>query len=99
MIDDIYGFKLSPGQISNSTDGVLDELNEQQNRPLKVFCPFVFVDCIYVSMRTEQGEEQAVHVILGYDLLGGSSVNRIQPIKLYSEKQAGTVFWHFAQCS
>ena len=33
-IDDIYGFKLSAGQISNITDCVLDELNEWQNRPL-----------------------------------------------------------------
>lgn len=74
-IDDIYGFKLSPEQISNITDSVLDELNEWQNRPLKSFYPFVFVDCIYVSMRTEQGvADQAVYVILGYDLKGEKDV-------------------------
>ena len=74
-IDDIYGFKLSAGQISNITDCVLDELNEWQNRPLKAFYPFIFVDCIYVSMRTEQGvSDQAVYVILGYDLNGGKDV-------------------------
>lgn len=74
-IDDIYGFKLSPEQISNITDSVLDEMNEWQNRPLKSFYPFVFVDCIYVSMRTEQGvADQAVYVILGYDLKGEKDV-------------------------
>ena len=74
-IDDIYGFKLSAGQISNITDCVLDELNEWQNRPLKAFYPCIFVDCIYVSMRTEQGiSDQAVYVILGYDLNGGKDV-------------------------
>ena len=74
-IDDIYGFKLSAGQISNITDCVLDELTEWQNRPLKAFYPFVFVDCIYVSMRTEQGvSDQAVYVILGYDLKGEKDV-------------------------
>ena len=37
--------------------------------------PFIFVDCIYVSMRTEQGvSDQAVYVILGYDLNGGKDV-------------------------
>ena len=74
-IDDIYGFKLSPEQISNITDSVLDELNEWQDRPLKAFYPFVFVDCIYVSMRTEQGvADHAVYVILGYDLKGEKDV-------------------------
>ena len=74
-IDEIYGFKLSAGQISNITDCILDELTEWQNRPLKAFYPFVFVDCIYVSMRTDQGvSDQAVYVILGYDLNGGKDV-------------------------
>jgi len=74
-IDDIYGFTLSPEQISNITDSVLEELDEWQSRPLKPFYPFLFVDCIYVSMRTERGvSDQAVYVILGYDLKGEKDV-------------------------
>ena len=74
-IDDIYGFTLSPEQISNITDSVLGELEEWQNRPLKAFYPFVFVDCIYVSMRTDHGvSDQAVYVMLGYDLKGEKDV-------------------------
>lgn len=35
---------------------------------MKPFYPFVFVDCLYVSLRTERGVQQsAVHVILAYD--------------------------------
>ena len=74
-IDDIYGFMLSAEQISHITDSVLDELHEWQNRPLKTFYPFVFVDCIYVSMRGDKGvSDQAVYVILGYDLKGKKDV-------------------------
>lgn len=74
-IDDIYGFTLSPEQISNITDSILDELQEWQSRPLKAFYPFVFVDCIYVSMRTDHGvSDQAVYVMLGYDLKGEKDV-------------------------
>lgn len=74
-IDDIYGFMLSAEQISHITDSVLDELHEWQNRPLKAFYPFVFVDCIYVSMRGDKGvSDQAVYVILGYDLKGKKDV-------------------------
>ena len=32
------------------TDRVLEELNEWQNRPLKKVYPFVFVDCMYVTI-------------------------------------------------
>ena len=74
-IDDIYGFQLSAEQISNITDAVIDEMEEWQNRPLKACYPFVFVDCIYVSMRTPQGvSEQAVYVMLGYDIDGSKDV-------------------------
>lgn len=74
-IEDIYGFKLSHEQISTITDCVLEELRDWQARPLKPFYPFLFVDCLYVSMRKERGiEECAVYVILGYDLDGHKDI-------------------------
>jgi len=43
-------------------------VNEWQNRPLKPFYPFLFVDCMYVSIKKEYETKQcAVYVILGYD--------------------------------
>lgn len=67
-IEDIYGFEISHEQISNITDRILDEVNEWQNRPLKPFYPFLFVDCMYVSIKKEYETKQcAVYVILGYD--------------------------------
>lgn len=67
-IEDIYGFELSYEQISNITDCVMEEIDRWRTRPLKPFYPFSFVDCIYVSMRTERGIRQiAVYVMLAYD--------------------------------
>ena len=67
-VEDIYGFEISHEQISNITDRILDEVNEWQNRPLKPFYPFLFVDCMYVSIKKEYETKQcAVYVILGYD--------------------------------
>ena len=67
-IEDIYGFEISHDQISNITDRVLDEVHEWQERSLKPFYPFVFVDCLYISMRKEYETKQcAVYVVLGYD--------------------------------
>ena len=74
-IEDIYGFKISHDTISQITDCVLDELNEWQSRPLKKCYPFVFVDCMYVTMRYEyESKETAVYTILGYDIDGHKDI-------------------------
>lgn len=74
-IEDIYGFNISHETISNITDCVLDELNEWQSRPLKKCYPFVFVDCMYVTMRYEyESKETAVYTILGYDIDGHKDI-------------------------
>ena len=74
-IEDIYGFTMSHEQISNITDCVMEEVDCWRNRPLKPFYPFAFVDCIYVSMRTERGVQQvAVYVMLAYDANGYKDV-------------------------
>ena len=70
-IEQIYGFEISAEMISNITDKVIDTAHEWQNRPLKKFYPFLFVDCLYVNIRRElETKSCAVYVILGYDING-----------------------------
>lgn len=70
-IEDIYGFEISHETISNITDRVIETADEWQNRPLKKFYTFLFVDCLYVSVRKEMETKNcAVYVILGYDVNG-----------------------------
>ena len=70
-IEDIYGFSISHETISEITDKVLDELTEWQNRPLKKFYTFLFVDCMYVTIRKDyETKNYAVYAILGYDVNG-----------------------------
>lgn len=74
-IEDIYGFEISHETISNITDRVMEKVGEWQNRPLKKFYPFLFVDCLYVNIRKDmESKSCAVYVVLGYD------VNRIKDI-------------------
>lgn len=74
-IEDIYGFEVSHETISNITDQVLEKVNEWQNRPLKEFYTFMFVDCLYVSIRQEYETKQyAVYVILAYDIDGHKDI-------------------------
>lgn len=70
-IEDIYGFEISHETISDITDSVLENLEEWQNRPLKKFYTFIFVDCMYVTIRKEyETKKYAVYTILGYDING-----------------------------
>lgn len=70
-IEEIYGFEISHETISAITDRVIDTAREWQNRPLKKFYAFLFVDCLYVNIRKDaQTKSSAVYVILGYDIDG-----------------------------
>ena len=74
-IDDIYGFTLSAEKISDITDRVLDELSEWQNRRLKKMYAFLFVDCMYATIRRDyEVKECAIYTILGYDLNGKKDI-------------------------
>ena len=70
-IEDIYGFEMSHETISNITDRVMEQVYEWQNRPLKKFYTFLFVDCMYVTIKKDyETKSCAVYVILGYDVNG-----------------------------
>ena len=70
-IEDIYGFEMSHETISAITDRAIETAQEWQNRPLKKFYTFIFVDCLYVNIRKDMEVKNcAVYVILGYDIDG-----------------------------
>jgi len=48
----MYGVEVSPALISKVTDGILDELNEWQNRPLDAVYPILYIDALVVKVRT-----------------------------------------------
>lgn len=74
-IEDIYGFEISHETISEITDSVLEQLEEWQSRPLKKFYTFLFVDCLYVTIRKDyETKNYAVYVILGYDVDGQKDI-------------------------
>lgn len=75
IIEDIYGFRLSAQQVSIITDSVLEEMAKWQERALKKMYSFLFVDCLYVSIRTEfETKKHAVYCIVAYDLDGRKDI-------------------------
>ena len=74
-IEDIYGFSISHEKISDITDSVLPEIEEWQQRPLDKCYPFIFVDCMYVTIRNQyEVKDYAVYTILGYKLNGSKEI-------------------------
>lgn len=74
-IEEIYGFSVSHEMISTITDAVIPELEDWQNRPLKKCYAFMFVDCMYVTVRNDyEVKNYAVYSILGYTLEGKKEI-------------------------
>lgn len=70
-IEEIYGFSVSHEMISDITDHVLPELEEWQTRPLSNCYAFVFVDCMFTTIRNQyESKKYAVYTILGYTMEG-----------------------------
>lgn len=88
-VEDIYGFEISHETISAITDRVTETVQEWQNRPLKKFYTFLFVDCMYVSVRKDMETKScAVYIILGYDVNGVKDI-----LGLWIGEAEGKHYW------
>ena len=74
-IEDIYGFDVSEGFISDVTDKILPQIEEWQNRPLDEIIPVIYIDAIHYSVR-DNGVivKKAAYVMLGITLTGHKEV-------------------------
>lgn len=74
-VREIYGFSVSAETVSAITDRVWEELQRWRSRPLEPVYAFMFVDCLYVPVRTGRGARNAaVYAVLAYDLAGRKDV-------------------------
>lgn len=79
QIEDIYGFEVSDGFVSDVTDKLLPEIEDWQHRPLGSVYPIVFIDAIHFSVREDHViKKLAAYVILGIDTDGKKDVLSIQ---------------------
>lgn len=70
-ICEIYSIELSEETISNMTSAVSEEVSLWQNRRLQKCYPFVYVDCLYCSVKEDlRSIKKAIYVVLGIDTKG-----------------------------
>lgn len=78
-IEDIYGFEVSEGMVSDITDKLLPEIEQWQNRPLSSIYPIVFIDAVHFSVRDNNIiKKLAAYIILGINEDGRKEVLSIQ---------------------
>lgn len=74
-IREIYSIELSEETISNMTKSVNEEIVKWQNRELQKCYPFVYVDCLYCSVKEDlRSVKKAIYVALGIDTQGKKEV-------------------------
>ena len=74
-IEDIYGFEVSDGMVSDINDRLLPQIEEWQNRPLDEVYPVVFIDAVHFSVRDNgQIKKLAAYVIPAVSLTGHKEV-------------------------
>ena len=89
QIEDIYGFDVSEGFVSNVTDRLLPQIEDWQRRPLFEMYPIVFIDALYYSVKTDGiVKKQAVYVVLGINMDGIKEV-----LGLYIGGNESSKYW------
>ena len=88
-IQDIYGFDVSEGFISDVTDKIMPQIEEWQNRPLSEVYPIVFIDAIHYSVR----EDNAVKKLAAYVILGINSNGIKEVLSLQVGENESAKYW------
>jgi transposase-like protein len=88
-IKDIYGMEVSAEMVSRITETILEQAKEWQARPLETVYPFLFLDAVHYSVRTNgKVVKRAAYVILGINLEGKKDV-----IGIYIGENETSKFW------
>ena len=86
---ELYGTEVSPDLISTTTDEVLEEVAQWQQRPLEAIYPIVYFDALHLKIR-DGGTvtNKAVYLALGIRADGREEV-----LGMWIEQTEGAKFW------
>ncbi|MBW8706941.1 hypothetical protein MBT84_45655 [Streptomyces sp. MBT84] len=70
----MYGVEVSPDLISKVTDAVTDELDTWQNRSLDAIWPIIYIDALWVKIRSGSVASRPVYLAVGVDMDGCKDV-------------------------
>jgi putative transposase len=88
-IEDIYGFEVSEGMISDITDRLLPEIQEWQQRPLSDIYPIVFIDAVHFSVR----DNNIIRKLAAYVILGINDAGRKEVLSIQIGENESSKYW------
>lgn len=88
-IEDIYGFEISEGMVSDITDKLLPKIEEWQNRPLSAVYPIVFIDAVHFSAR----KEGVIQKLAAYVVLGINDDGKKEVLSIVIGENESSKFW------
>jgi len=89
QIDEIYGFEVSEGMISNITDKLLPRIEEWQNRPLSAVYPIVFIDAVHFSVR----DNNVIRKLASYTILGVNDQGFKEVLSIQIGENESSKYW------
>jgi transposase-like protein len=88
-LQELYGFRLSMGELSTITDRILPVLKEWQNRPLYSVYAALWLDAMYYKVRVDgKVVTRVLYSVIGLNLHGKKEV-----LGLYLSESEGAKFW------
>ncbi len=88
-LEELYQTTISPDLISTVTNGVLEEVNTWQSRPLDSIYPVLYLDCIHVKGRDNHTIiNKAVYLAIAINIEGKKEL-----LGIWISKSEGSKFW------
>lgn len=88
-IEDIYGFEVSEGMVSDITDKLLPRIEECQNRPLSPVYPIVFIDAVHFSVR----DDGVIRKLAAYVVLGMNEDGMKEVLSIVVGENESSKYW------
>ena len=89
IIEDIYGFEVSEGMVSDITDKLLPKIEEWQNRPLSSVYPIVFIDAVHFSVR----DDGIIRKLAAYVVLGINEDGKKEVLTIVIGENESSKYW------
>lgn len=89
QIEDIYGFEVSEGMISDITNRLLPEIEDWQNRPLSDVYPVIFIDAVHFSVR----DDHIIRKLAAYVAIGINSDGYKEVLTIQIGENESSKFW------
>lgn len=88
-VEDIYGFEVSEGMVSDITDKLLPLIDEWQNRPLSSVYPIVFIDAVHFSVR----DDGVIRKLAAYVVLGINEDGKKEVLSIVIGENENSKYW------